>query len=336
MPMMTKPAPVTVVIPTHNCGPLVVQAVESVLAQTSVPSQVIVVDDGSTDDTSERLAGYRDRIRYIHQSNQGVSTARNRGIAEARNDIIAFLDADDVWHPRKIEIQLEALAKHQDLGILGTRGFDWPIAEFPSLPDSIPIHVKKITWQQLAVKSRLVTSTIMLRREVFGRVGMFDPELRRAEDRDLFVRVAKVFPVGNLDLPLTGFRPSAGSLSRQVFSMREGGEKLLAKLRLDHQHPLTWRLRQQALSQLDYNCANTCEMAGQRLQALGYLLQSLARFPLPFERGVMRTPLERPKRLAVLLLRLLLHRPPERPDNGSTDFSVDALKVLKRPATAEV
>jgi glycosyltransferase involved in cell wall biosynthesis len=323
-------APVTAVIPAYNCGPLVVQAVESVLAQTTVPSQIVVVDDGSTDGTGERLASYRDRIQYIRQPNQGVSTARNRGIAEAQNDVIAFLDADDVWHPRKIEIQLEALAQHRDLGLLGTKGFEWPVAAFPMLPDPIPLQVERVTWQQLAVRSHFVTSTIMLRREVLTRVGAFDPELRRAEDRDLYVRVAKAFPVANLNLPLTGFRPGAGSLSRQVPTMREGGEKLLRKLREDRQQPLPWLLGRQASSYLDYNCANTCEAAGYRIRALAYLLKSLAAYPLPFANGVMCTSFERPKRVGVVLMRLLLKRPPESPvrANGRGNF-VDALEARK-------
>src|SRR6185437_11144924 len=106
-PGMTSPGPrarVSVVIPTYNSGPLVTEAVESVLAQTLPAAEVLVVDDGSTDDTPERLAAYGERIRYLPQANQGVAAARNRGIREATGDLIAFLDADDVWHPRKLEI----------------------------------------------------------------------------------------------------------------------------------------------------------------------------------------------------------------------------------------
>jgi glycosyltransferase involved in cell wall biosynthesis len=322
--------PVTALIPTYNCGSLVVQAVESVLAQTTVPSQIIVVDDGSTDGTCERLTSYRDRIQYIHQSNRGVSTARNRGIAEARHDVIAFLDADDVWHPRKVEAQLAALAQHPDIGLMGTKGFDWPIARFPSLPDPIVFSLERVGWQQLAVKSRFVTSTIMLRREVLTRVGDFDPELRRAEDRDLYVRVAKAFPVANLNLPLTGFRPGAGSLSRQVATMRQGGERLLHKLKEDRQQPLSWVLSRQASSYLDYTCANTCEAAGYRIRALGYLLKSMAAYPLPFDAGVRGDSFERMKRFGVVLMRLLLRRPTElQICQGDDEDFIDALAARK-------
>jgi hypothetical protein len=313
IPVAMKEAPVTAIIPTYNRQDLVLQAVDSVLAQTNVPSQIIVVDDGSNDGTREALTTYGDRIQYYFQPNQGVSVARNRGIAEARNDVIAFLDADDAWHPRKIEMQLDAFSRHPDLGLLGTKGFEWPAAIFPELPDPVPSSLERVTWRQLAVRSYFVTSTVMIRRQVLARLGAFDPELRRAEDRDLYIRVAKVFPVANLDLPLTGFRPSAGSLSRQVLTMRENGEKLLRKLRMDQKQPLTWLLWRQACSYLDYNCANTCEEAGYRIKALGYLLKSMAGYPLLFERGATRTSFERPKRLLVFLLRLahMFH-----PENG--------------------
>src|SRR5262245_35430521 len=108
VPVPMQPAPVSVVIPTYNSGRLVVEAVESVLAQTTRVAETVVVDDGSTDDTRQRLGRYAGSVRYVGQPNQGVSAARNRGVSEASQDFVAFLDADDVWHPRKIELQMAA------------------------------------------------------------------------------------------------------------------------------------------------------------------------------------------------------------------------------------
>src|SRR5262249_43626334 len=90
---------VTVIIPTFNRGHIVTDAIDSVLAQTVPCLEIIVVDDGSRDDTRERLVPYMDRIVYIYQHNQGVSAARNTGVDAAKGDLIAFLDSDDVWHP---------------------------------------------------------------------------------------------------------------------------------------------------------------------------------------------------------------------------------------------
>ena len=129
---------VSVVIPSYNLGRLLTQAIDSVLAQTVVPSEIIVVDDGSTDDTQVRLEPYSGRIRCIRQGNRGVSAARNRGIREASGQLIAFLDADDVWHPRKLELQLAAFEDRPDLGLLGTGQFDWPTTAFPEMELDAP------------------------------------------------------------------------------------------------------------------------------------------------------------------------------------------------------
>jgi glycosyltransferase involved in cell wall biosynthesis len=100
---MIRDAAISVVIPTYNYARFVCEAVDSALSQSLRPQEVIVVDDGSTDDTSDRLRQFGDRIRYVFQQNGGLSKARNTGIREARGDWVAFLDSDDIWHPRKLE-----------------------------------------------------------------------------------------------------------------------------------------------------------------------------------------------------------------------------------------
>src|SRR4051812_15034062 len=99
---MSRPS-ISVVIPTYNCARWVTEAVDSVLAQVLPASQVIVVDDGSRDDTARRLEPYLSRaVEYVRQENQGVSVARNTGVARSGGEYVAFLDADDAWHPRKL------------------------------------------------------------------------------------------------------------------------------------------------------------------------------------------------------------------------------------------
>ncbi len=107
---------VSVVIPTYNRGHTVCEAIESVLAQTFGDFEVIVVDDGSADDSAEKIAAIRDsRVRYIRQSNAGVSAARNRGVAEARGEIISFLDSDDLWKPEKLTHEVRFLEEHPEV-----------------------------------------------------------------------------------------------------------------------------------------------------------------------------------------------------------------------------
>ena len=122
---------VSVVIPTYNYGHFVVGAVESVLAQTYQNVEIIVVNDGSSDDTKARLEPFMGRVRYIYQDNQGLSAARNTGIGAATCRWIAFLDSDDLWHPRKLELQMAYLDGHPEVGLLATQYFTdlssgWP------------------------------------------------------------------------------------------------------------------------------------------------------------------------------------------------------------------
>src|SRR5580704_10876157 len=121
---------VSVVIPAYNCGPYIAEALDSVLGQSLAPDEIVVVDDGSTDDTPERVAAYVGRVRYVRQANERVAAARNRGIAETSGELIAFLDSDDVWHPAKLERQVAILRERPEIGAIGTRLIDWPDEHF--------------------------------------------------------------------------------------------------------------------------------------------------------------------------------------------------------------
>src|SRR5262249_14941569 len=172
---MHRPS-VSVIIPTFNSAALVAEAVESALAQTAPPAQVLVIDDGSADDTAQRLLRFGDRVRYVRQENQGVSAARNHGIRMAAGEVVAFLDADDFWHPRKLELQLDALAARPDLGLLGTGVFDWPGA-LPDVAAAAGEAPRDVPWPWLAVKNYFTTSSVVVRRSVLERAGEFDTSL---------------------------------------------------------------------------------------------------------------------------------------------------------------
>src|SRR3954470_1810603 len=109
---------VSVIIPTYNYARYLPQAIDSALGQTHAPLEVIVVDDGSTDDTPRVLEAYASRIRVIRQANQGAGAARNAGIAAARGEYVAFLDSDDLWRRDKLELQLARFREEPDLGLV--------------------------------------------------------------------------------------------------------------------------------------------------------------------------------------------------------------------------
>lgn len=303
---------VSVVIPTYNSRAFLGEAVASALAQTLPPHEVIVIDDGSTDgsdallDELARDAG--GRVVVIRQANRGVAAARNAGLRAARGDLIAFLDADDVWSPEKLAVQCKALTERPDLVLLGSETYGWPGPQ-PALRDDAPA-IRTIASDALAIRNYLTTSSIIVRRSAVERAGEFDVELRGPEDHDYWLRIAECGGIGVLRAPLTGYRVVPGSLSRRAHSMEAGMRRILAKLDARD----FWRgrslLRRRAYGYVSCSAAQLYGSAGDQPTAMRRVLDSLVWYPLPFSRAEAGVPLVRPKRLAVAFLRLLgLKRP---------------------------
>jgi glycosyltransferase involved in cell wall biosynthesis len=321
----------SVVIPAYNSGRYLVQAIKSAASQTVPPSEIIVVDDGSTDDTRERLAPYAGRVTYIPQENQGASAARNRGVEAATGELIAFLDADDVWHPRKTEIQLQAMAERPELGLLGSGTFDWPTREFPAVAPQAAV-VRPISWSHLVVRTTLATSSVIARRRTLERVGPFDVTLQGPEDRDLFLRVAEVTAVAEINLALTGYRNSPGSLSKQVKTCEMGMRKILRRLDDRGAWGSCSPLRRKSYSYMYHNCSYLHGALRDYPRALAYQWRSFGWYPLPYHPDEVSTAFERPKRLAVNVLRWLRLKSPEPQPLGTfVDGSSDALDAIVDP-----
>jgi glycosyltransferase involved in cell wall biosynthesis len=296
-------APVSVVIPTYNSGHLVTQAIESALSQGLPPREILVVDDGSTDDTARRVSVYP-HVRYLPQPNQGVSAARNTGVRAASQEFVAFLDADDVWHPCKLELQMEVFERHPELGIVGAHQFDWPASSFPEIATHSP-RLEFVTWSDLVVKNRLHTSSLVVRREVLRQAGEFDTAIQGPEDRDLWLRVVEFAPVCNLELPLLGYRDVPGSVSKQAARCKAGMLRILQKIDERNVWRGRWLLRRKAYSYVYHSCAYIYGAGELYREALRCSLLSLAWYPLPYlgsERGMS---FERPKRFFVNLARWL-------------------------------
>jgi glycosyltransferase involved in cell wall biosynthesis len=208
---------ITAVIPAYNCAAYVGQAVESVLCQTRPVDEIIVIDDGSTDNTASVLAPYSDRIRYVKQENRGASAARNRGVELAQGDWIALLDADDVWTPDKIQRQLQAAAQYPAAVLIYAQmanfvdeGHDqgvWPQRVCVS-PDDRSL----IRWWA-CLSDLPPTPTVLARTDVLRRCGGFDTTLSTAEDLDLWVRLLAIGPLVGVPAVLARRRLRSGSLT---------------------------------------------------------------------------------------------------------------------------
>jgi glycosyltransferase involved in cell wall biosynthesis len=170
---------VSAIVPVYNGQRYLAAAIESIFAQDYRPVEVIVVDDGSSDGTAAVAQAFP--IRYFHQKNQGPAVARNTGIAAATGEFIAFLDADDVWTPSKLRVQVDYLLNHPAIGYTCGRlqNFYEPGIQ---LPEKLPTDLRE------DAEIALSPCTLLARRSVFDQVGLFDPKYQVGEDTDWFVR----------------------------------------------------------------------------------------------------------------------------------------------------
>lgn len=205
---MSDRATLSAVIPAYNSAAYLPDAVASVRAQNVSVSEIIVVDDGSTDNTADVVASLGADIRYLRQNNAGPSAARNAGIAAAHGDFIAFLDADDQWTPEKTARQLAVFAQHPELALIASdmaeTAADGRTILVPSVLDKHRLRegLRALEGRPLpnalsAVlrKNFIPTGTVLVRRKVFEQVGVFDTHIRYGEDLEMWARIAAAFPI---------------------------------------------------------------------------------------------------------------------------------------------
>jgi glycosyltransferase involved in cell wall biosynthesis len=214
---------VTVVVPTFNAGQLLLETLESVRIQTVKDVEVIVVDDGSTDGTPDRVRRERPEVRVIEQPNGGVSRARNRGLDETRTPFVCFLDQDDVWHPLQLERQLACFEAHPEAVAVATPYWFWHpdtnasyrLEPWPDDPgrEKLVHGFDGWTYHQFLRDCWALTSATLLRTEPVRLVGGFDATLPYSEDWDLWLRLARRHPFLQLAWPPVRYRqhPSQGS-----------------------------------------------------------------------------------------------------------------------------
>jgi glycosyltransferase involved in cell wall biosynthesis len=237
---MSTPPLVSVIIPAYNAAWCVRRAIDSVLAQDFGNHEVIVVNDGSTDDTAHVLAAYAETIRIIHKANGGLSSARNAGIHAARGEYVCFLDADDWWLEGKLKRQVELMRAHPELGFCSTAarvvdpdGKLVNIWECPQWQGSLLQHLFR---ENAAVAGS--GSAVLAKRELLLRVGDFDESLRSLEDIDMWIRLAAKAAYACVEEPLTVILKHPHSMSRNLEVMRQAAIQVMHKHRglLPKQH----------------------------------------------------------------------------------------------------
>jgi GT2 family glycosyltransferase len=258
---------VTVVIPTHDRGSLLERTLASVIRQSGVDLEVVVVDDGSTDDTARRIARFDDdRIRVVRNATaHGVSRARNRGIDEARGDWLAFCDDDDVWAPDKLASQLRA-ARHSDAAWVYTGHVNITLED--TVMGGARPAAPEIVRSDLA-RTNLIPgggSNVLARAELIHRVDGFDTRLGILEDWDMWIRLARENTPAWVPRPLIGYRIHGTNSSRNIARMLHELEIIDARYRgpVDR-------------TRFDRHLARVCLRGGERRRAIRFTLRAAAR-----------------------------------------------------------
>ena len=251
---------VSVVIPAYNAMTYLPETVESVLRQTFTDFEVLIIDDGSSDPVKQWTAQVVDpRVKLISQENQGLSGARNTGIAHAQGEYIAFLDADDLWKPTKLEKQVHCLDNNQTVGLVHT----WMLLvneQGKSTGNVMKSSLVGNVWEQLVEKNTIACPSVIVRRCCFEQVGVFDQDLRSVEDWNMWIRIATRYQFALIEEPLVCYRQLSNSMSKNCQIMEQSF------------HTVIERAFEQATSELlyiknrSYSHANLC-LAWKALQS---------------------------------------------------------------------
>lgn len=271
---MSRLESVSVVIPAYNQAKYVRESVNSALEQTHPPAEVIVVDDGSTDDTREQLQTFGDRVHYMFQRNAGPSAARNAGVRRARGEWVAFLDADDLWHRQKLEIQLRAVQHRKDVALVGSP----PAKTLPDVISPTP-KARELSLVDFLLSLRMSPTSALVRPQQFFSVGGFDETIRFAEDRDVWLRMTAKFPCLLVESPCCSYRQhDAQTTSGNAYRMFSDYKRVLNKFFAAN--PRCRRFRRLAMGYLYFDTSVAYFDEGNRVAALQCLVRSFAFRPM--------------------------------------------------------
>jgi glycosyltransferase involved in cell wall biosynthesis len=221
---------ISVVIPAYNAGRFINRTIDSVLAQTYKNFELIVVDDGSTDNTAQLVKSYGSKVRYIYKSNAGDGPARSTGIKAAEGNWLAFLDHDDEWLPEKLESQMALLSANPDLRWCGTNRYQSDGQRCAVVGDEHKIdkaldgrnHFDNYFSAITEGGCEVITSTLMIRKDVFSEVGVFDGYWKRCADQDMWWRITYKFPrIGYISKPLAIVHLEAPTMATVKLSLQD-------------------------------------------------------------------------------------------------------------------
>jgi len=287
---MTNDPLVSVIMPAYNAAPFIAAAIDSVLAQTYTNLELIVVDDGSTDSTASVVQSYGRRVRYIYQSNARQAAARNCGLRQAHGELCAFIDADDIWLPDKLEKQVALYRQRPEVGLVycSMQGIDRSGSYLREWRANLRGAVlAPILLGQIAGGG--IGSTSLVPRQVFEEIGGFDPNLPPCEDTDLLWRIASRYPIDYVDEVLVLYRLHGQNDHHNVAKMERAWKLLYRKALADQLvRRLGWQFRRRCYGRLYYMLAGDHRQAQQWASACWYAICSLVWWPPTLSRIIRR------------------------------------------------
>lgn len=244
----------SVIIPAYNAEKYIGESIETALLQKKVNHEVIVIDDGSSDNTGDIVKSFGARVSLYHQQNSGVSAARNYGATVAAGNVLAFLDSDDLWLPEKLFCQEKILSKGCQIVYTNRYNFG-DIGDLPYIQTDVVEMRGGDLWYELLLGNMITTSSVSINKSLFQRLCGFDERKKYCEDWDLWLRCAENFEIGYCPTPLVKYRLHSAGISNNFKSMNKMRiEVVLSALKTARGQALTRAHKRKVLSKVWATC----------------------------------------------------------------------------------
>jgi glycosyltransferase involved in cell wall biosynthesis len=275
---------VSIIIPTYNGSAYLQEALRSVLAQTYMDWEAVLVDDGSTDQTravvEAAAPGFSGRLHYIYQTNRGLAAARNTAIRHAKGDLLALLDSDDVWLPHRLDLGVRLMDSDSTIGLVHGKvariDAQSNFVEYPPSPRRKYLE-GRIARQIYTRRAHLLCPTTLFRKECINRVGLFDETMDGTADRDMWFRIAEHYRVAYIDEVVAHYRVSPGAMSSNLERMSTWATAFIRKHRASKAlGPFAAR---QALGRLCRERGDSIFSAGQIRQSWSWYFRAVRFYP---------------------------------------------------------
>ena len=271
---------VSVVLTCYNGARWISAAIESILAQTYKNFELVVIDDGSTDNSKEIISSYLydERVRYIYQENRGFSSAINRGIKESRGDLIGFIGQDDLWLHNKLKLQVEYLNKHKEVDLVLSSFF--VIDPQGRIMRIINVEISNVSSKRKFIEKLFMGNfigfeTVLVKRECFDKVGFFDEDMVGFSDHDMWLRIAGSFNTeGHVNLPLVKKREHEFQLSKVRMEAVLKDEFIIVRKAIER-YPFLKKLERKKLASLYYIWGTELLRKGKDKEAKQKFLKSI-------------------------------------------------------------